>query len=67
MAPVFRPPQRYLVPLYLHLGERDRARGTLERLRRLEPGFSLDAMRESSYPSTGIRASGLLPYLDRDL
>ena len=67
MAPVFRPPQRYLVPLYLHLGERARARGTLERLRRLEPGFSLDAMRESSYPSTGIRASGLLTYLDRDL
>jgi tetratricopeptide (TPR) repeat protein len=67
MAPGFRPPQRYLVPLYLHAGKRDRARETFERLRRIEPTFSLDAMRESSYPSTGIRASGLLSYLDRDL
>ena len=47
LAPVFRPPQRYLVPLYLHAGKRDQARETFERLRRLEPSFSLDAMRES--------------------
>ncbi len=67
MSPVFRPPQRYLVPLYLHAGKRDQARETFERLRRLEPGFSLDVMRESSYPSTGIRASGLLTFSDRDL
>ncbi len=67
MAPTFRPPQRYLVPLYLHAGKRDQARETMERLRRIEPGFSLDALRESSYPSTGIRASGLLTYSDSDL
>ena len=67
MAPGFRPPQRYLVPLYLHAGKRDQARETFERLRRIEPTFSLDAMRESSYPSTGIRASGLLTFSDRDL
>jgi Flp pilus assembly protein TadD len=67
LAPSYRPPQRSLVPLYLRLGERDKARNAFERLRRLEPTFSLDAMRESSYPSTGIRASGLLSFSDRDL
>ena len=67
MAPGFRPPQRYLVPLYLHAGKRDQARETFERLRRIEPGFSLDAMRESSYPSAGIRASGLLTFSKGDL
>jgi DNA-binding SARP family transcriptional activator len=67
LAPTFRPPQRFLVPLYLRAGKRDRARETYERLRRLEPTFSLEAMREPSYPSAGIRASGLLTFLDRDL
>ncbi len=67
LAPTYRPPQRYLVPLYLKLGERDKARAAFERLRRLEPTFSLDAMRDASYPSTGIRASGLLTFSDRDL
>ncbi len=67
LAPSYRPPQRSLVPLYLKLGERDKARNAFERLRGIEPTFSLDAMRESSYPSTGIRASGLLNFSDRDL
>ena len=47
--------------------ERDKARDAYERLRRLEPTFSLDAMRETTYPSTGIRASGLLSFSDKDL
>lgn len=67
MAPTFRPPQRYLVPLYLRAGKRDHARETLERLRRLEPGFSLEVMREPSYPSAGIRAAGLLTFSKGDL
>ena len=67
MAPTFRPPQRYLVPLYLRAGKRDHARETLERLRRLEPAFSLEVMREPSYPSAGIRASGLLTFSESDL
>ena len=66
-APTFRPPQRYLVPLYLHAGKRDQARETFERMRRLEPTFSLEVMREPSYPSAGIRTSGLLAFSDRDL
>jgi DNA-binding SARP family transcriptional activator len=67
LAPTYRPPHRSLVPLYLRLGERDKARDAFERLRRLEPTFSLDAMRETTYPSAGIRASGLLTFSDRDL
>jgi tetratricopeptide (TPR) repeat protein len=67
LAPNYRPPQRSLVPLYLSLGQRGKARDAFERLRRLEPTFSLDAMRESSYPSAGIRASGLLNFSDSDL
>jgi DNA-binding SARP family transcriptional activator len=67
LAPTFRPPQRFLVPLYLRAGKRNQARETFEKLRRLEPGFSLEAMRENSYPSAGIRASGLLTYSSRDL
>ncbi len=67
LAPTYRPPQRYLVPLYLKLGERDKARAAFEKLRKLEPTFSLDAMRDASYPSAGIRAAGLLTFSDRDL
>ena len=67
MAPIFRPPRRYLVPLYLRLGERDKARDAFEKMSLIEPSFSLDAMREQSYPSNIIRASGLLTFSDRDL
>jgi hypothetical protein len=67
IAPTYRPPLRTLVPLYLRLGERDKARDAFERLRRIEPTFSLDAMRETSYPSAGIRESGLLTFSDSDL
>jgi DNA-binding SARP family transcriptional activator len=67
MAPILRPAQRYLVPLYLRLGERDKARHAFERISLIEPSFSLDAMREPSYPAHTIRASGLLTFSDRDL
>jgi len=67
MAPIFRPPQRYLVPLYLRLGERDKARDAFEKISLIEPSFSLGAMREQSYPSNIIRASGLLTFSDGDL
>lgn len=67
MAPTYRPPMRYLVPLYLHNDERDKARAAYEQLRRLEPSFSLDAMREATYPSTAMRELGLLNFSDRDL
>ncbi|WP_119422189.1 hypothetical protein [Desertibaculum subflavum] len=67
MAPAYRPPMRYLVPLYLRSGERDKARNVYEQLRRLEPSFSLESLRETSYPSTAIRELGLLSFSERDL
>jgi DNA-binding SARP family transcriptional activator len=67
IAPIFRPPRRYLVPLYLRLGERDKARDAFEKMSVIEPSFSLKAMREQSYPSNIIRASGLLTFSDSDL
>jgi hypothetical protein len=67
MTPIFRPPRRYLVPLYLRLGERDKARDAYEKMSLIEPSFSLKAMREQSYPSNIIRASGLLTCSDSDL
>jgi DNA-binding SARP family transcriptional activator len=67
LAPTYRPPQRYLVPLYLHLGVREKAKDAFENLRRIEPSFSLDAMRESSYPSPAAREAGLLSFTDKDL
>jgi DNA-binding SARP family transcriptional activator len=67
MVPIFRPLRRYLVPLYLRLGDRDKARDAFQKMRLIEPSFSLDAMREQSYPSYIIRASGLLTCSDSDL
>ncbi len=67
MAPTFRPTRRYLVPLYLQLGERDKARDAFQAMSFIEPSFSLEAMREQSYPSNTIRASGLLTFSDKDL
>jgi tetratricopeptide (TPR) repeat protein len=67
IVPIFRPTRRYLVPLYLRLGERDKARDAFEKMSLIEPSFSLEAMREQSYPSNIIRASGLLTFSDRDL
>jgi DNA-binding SARP family transcriptional activator len=67
MAPIFRPPRRYLVPLYLRLGQHDKARDAYEKMSLIEPSFSLKAMREQSYPSYIIRASGLLTCSDNDL
>ena len=67
IVPSFRPPRRYLVPLYLRLGERDKARDAFEKMSVIEPSFSLEAMRERTYPSNIIRASGLLTFSDRDL
>jgi tetratricopeptide (TPR) repeat protein len=66
-VPIFRPLRRYLVPLYLRLGERDKARDAFEKMCLIEPSFSLKAMREQSYPSYIIRASGLLTCSDNEL
>lgn len=60
LAPAFRPPLRYLSALYLISGERDRSREAVEKLKVLEPDFSYQMLRDSSYPAAGLRSSKLL-------
>lgn len=66
LAPNYRAPQRYLVPLYLKTGRLDQAREALKRMHQLEPDFSLSTMREQRYPSTGVRQAGLLDLSEQD-
>ncbi|WP_156901436.1 hypothetical protein [Nisaea denitrificans] len=66
LHPGYRAPLRYLVALYLKLGQRDMALGVLQELKLMEPDFSLRLMREQSYPSAGLRSSGLLDSVDED-
>jgi len=66
LAPNYKAPQRYLVPLYLKTGRPDQARDALRRMHELEPNFSLSTMREQRYPSTGMRQAGLLDLSDSD-
>lgn len=61
MAPDFRPPLRYMAALDAISGDRKAAQQTVEKLRRLEPDFTLRQMVEDeSYPVAGLRRSGLL-------
>lgn len=51
LAPRFRPPRRYLLALYAHLGRVEDAERTIQQLKRLEPGFNLDTfMNDPDYP-----------------
>ncbi|MEM9271230.1 MAG: hypothetical protein AAGA78_20105, partial [Pseudomonadota bacterium] len=51
LAPHFRPPLRYMTALFAYQGEPEKARLAMERLRQLEPGFSLDRMiSDENYP-----------------
>ncbi|MBJ3778430.1 tetratricopeptide repeat protein [Acuticoccus mangrovi] len=65
--PRYLSPQRYLVPLYMRAGEKEKARDMLEHLRKVDPSFSLAALRDAYYPNAAIRASGLLNYSEEIL
>jgi len=60
MEPRYRAPLRYLLILYLKTGDQQKARAILEEIRKFEPDFSLQTIRQNSYPSEGLRVSGLL-------
>lgn len=61
MAPDFRPPLRYMASLDAVAGDQTAALQSVEKLRRLEPDFSLRQMVEDeSYPVAGLRRAGLL-------
>lgn len=66
VAPSYRAPLRYLLVLYLKLGHREKAREVFEEIRRYEPDFTLRSLRETTYPSAGLRSSGLLESSDSE-
>ena len=60
-APNFRAPLRHLIFLYLARGQPERAQRALADLKRLEPDFTLDRIREDpSYPAGTLRRARLL-------
>ncbi|MBL4916088.1 AfsR/SARP family transcriptional regulator [Szabonella alba] len=63
-APSLRPAYRYLLSLYAHQGDLDRANSMKERLEEIEPGFTLDRMLgDPDYPVRTLRSTGLLGQL----
>lgn len=60
-APKLRPAYRFLIALYAHQGDLDRANKVREELERLEPGFTLDRMaHDPDYPVRTLRSTGLV-------
>ena len=59
-APHYKAPLRYQVAIHAARGDLDALRKAIARLRRLEPGFSIDSLHNSKYPVPGLRASGLV-------
>lgn len=65
-APSLRPAYRYLLSLYAHRGDLERASLMQAHLEKLEPGFTLDRMIEDpDYPVRTLRSTGLLKALKK--
>lgn len=65
LSPSFRPPRRYLLALYSHLGEAHRAQRVVAELKSLEENFSIERLvLDETYPISLARSFGLLN-LDR--
>ncbi|MEQ5869433.1 transcriptional regulator [Sagittula sp. NFXS13] len=60
-APLSRPAHRSLLALYAATGELQKAQSVAEKMAKIEPGFSLDAMvNDPAYPVRTLRNKGLL-------
>lgn len=62
-APNFAPAMRYLTALYYRQGSEESAFDMIQKLRKFEPDFDCDKLRDSSYPTAGLQRSGLIDYL----
>lgn len=61
MVPDFRPPLRYMAALDAAAGDTKAAQKSIEKLRKLEPDFTLKRMVEDEeYPVAGLRRAGIL-------
>jgi Flp pilus assembly protein TadD len=59
-APENRPSLRFLAALRYHRRDEAGALAALQALKKVEPGFSLEAMRSDNYPVATLRQGGLL-------
>ena len=56
----FAPPMRYLSALYCAEGQYEKAFGIADELRKREPDFTLEQLRDDGYPSDSLRKANLL-------
>lgn len=62
-APHFRPPLRHLLALYAHTRQPEKMERVVNRLKMLEPGFSLERFQQDErYPVRTLRIAGLLDF-----
>jgi hypothetical protein len=59
--PDYAPNLRYLLGAYLVAKDMPKVERTVERLRRIEPGFTLSLLAEPEYPVNSLRTNDLLP------
>lgn len=60
LRPDYVAPQRYQIVNYLLVGDHDRARLALQRLKSVEPDFELGLFREPNYPVDPLRRAAVL-------
>jgi tetratricopeptide (TPR) repeat protein len=63
LAPYFAPPLRYLAALYAEAGMMERSHEMVVKLRRAEPDFSYDSLRDKAYPAAGLHRTPILKSL----
>ena len=63
LAPQFRPPRRYLLAIYAHHREIEKAARMVVQLKKLEPSFSLDGfVNDPQYPVSLVRRENMLTW-----
>lgn len=63
LAPQFRPPRRYLLAIYAHRREIEKAARMVVQLKKLEPSFSLDGfVNDPKYPVSVVRKENMLTW-----
>lgn len=67
LEPAFKPPLRFLAALSYQLGDEAGAAEALQKLRVLEPDFTLDLLRNPEYPIATLRGTPLMRLADSGL
>lgn len=63
LAPTFAPPLRYLSALYAYKGQDELSLQMVKKLRVNEPDFSLDRLRDKTYPVAGLHRTSIISSL----